>query len=59
MALCLLFTILHKRGSFSAPIKPFHIFLITFGVNLFTFLVGFFFYSYWPSPSTPFPVRWF
>ena len=58
LALWLLFTVLRKRGSLAAPVKPFHIFLLTFGVNLLTFLVGFFFYRYWPSPATPYPVNW-
>ena len=56
LAILLLFTILYKRGSISETLKPFDVFLLTCIVNLLTFLVGFFFYRYWPTPFTPYPL---
>jgi hypothetical protein len=53
------FYVLYKLHITSEPVKPGRMFLIVFAVNLATFLVGLAFYRYWPTPYTPYPVKWF
>jgi hypothetical protein len=44
-----LFANFNKQGFLSKPVKDGYTFLLTLGVNIITFLLGFIFYNYWPT----------